>query len=572
MSSSYWHIKEFDSKKVDEVAKDFKLPYSIAKIMSLRGIIDREISSNFFYPDKSKLHDPYLLKDMDKAVKAIINHRDNGNKLMIFGDYDVDGVSSTAMLSLFFKSINMDVSYYIPHRDIDGYGLSKRGIDFANSIGSTLIITCDCGINAFDQIEYAMGMGIDVIVTDHHKPEEKIPNCIAVINPNREDCSYPFNGLCGAGVAFKLAFAIADTISVDLDMVWKYADIVTLGIAADIVPMVDENRIISYFGLKQIKEGNNLGIRSLIETSKLQIDRIGIGQITFWVTPKINAAGRLGEATRAVKLLSSNNQVNAMEIAKALDKENEKRKLITLNMENESLSMIENDPEFNKKSGIVLYKENWHSGVIGIVASRIKEIYNKPTVIIGLENKIGKGSCRSISQLDIVEALNYCSSTLDGYGGHPMAAGLTIKGNNVDEFKKLFESYCGSNLKESDLVPTINIDAEIQLSEVNGRMINFLKYLEPYGPKNSKPIFLSTNIKVQGMPKVLGKDQSTLKFKVKQDQSIYEAIGFRMIDEYEKLIVGGPIDIAYNISENHWNGKTSLQLEIKAIRYSNVKD
>jgi single-stranded-DNA-specific exonuclease len=572
MSSSYWHIKEFDSKIVDEVAKDFKLPYSIAKIMSLRGIIDREISSNFFYPDKSKLHDPYLLKDMDKAVKAIINHRDNGNKLMIFGDYDVDGVSSTAMLSLFFKSINMDVSYYIPHRDIDGYGLSKRGIDFANSIGSTLIITCDCGINAFDQIEYAMGMGIDVIVTDHHKPEEKIPNCIAVINPNREDCSYPFNGLCGAGVAFKLAFAIADTISVDLDMVWKYADIVTLGIAADIVPMVDENRIISYFGLKQIKEGNNLGIRSLIETSKLQIDRIGIGQITFWVTPKINAAGRLGEATRAVKLLSSNNQVNAMEIAKALDKENEKRKLITLNMENESLSMIENDPEFNKKSGIVLYKENWHSGVIGIVASRIKEIYNKPTVIIGLENKIGKGSCRSISQLDIVEALNYCSSTLDGYGGHPMAAGLTIKGNNVDEFKKLFESYCGSNLKESDLVPTINIDAEIQLSEVNGRMINFLKYLEPYGPKNSKPIFLSTNIKVQGMPKVLGKDQSTLKFKVKQDQSIYEAIGFRMIDEYEKLIVGGPIDIAYNISENHWNGKTSLQLEIKAIRYSNVKD
>ena len=417
-----------------------------------------------------------------------------------------------------------------------------------------------------------MGMGIDVIVTDHHKPEEKIPNCIAVINPHREDCNYPFNGLCGAGVAFKLALAIADNISVDLDMVWKYADIVTLGIAADIVPMVDENRIISYFGLKQIKEGNNLGIRSLVETSKLQIDRIGIGQITFWVTPKINAAGRLGEASRAVKLLSSNNQVNAIEIAKTLDKENEKRKLITLNMENESLSMIENDPEFNKTSGIVLYKENWHSGVIGIVASRIKEIYNKPTVIIGLKNKIGKGSCRSISQLDIVEALNYCNSTLDGYGGHPMAAGFTIKENNLDKFKKLFEFYCGSNLKKSDLVPRINIDAEIQLSEVNGRMINFLKYLEPYGPKNSKPIFLSTNIKVQGIPKVLGKDQSTLKFKVKQDKSIYEAIGFRMIDEYEKLIVGGPIDIVYNISENHWNGKTSLQLEIKAIRYSNVKD
>lgn len=572
MSSSYWHIKKFNSKKVDEVAKEFKLPYSIAKIMSLRGITDRQISSNFFYPDKNKLHSPYLLKDMDKAVETIINYRDSGNKLMIFGDYDVDGVTSTAMLYNFFKSIDMDVSYYIPHRDIDGYGLSKRGIDFANSIGSTLIITCDCGTNAFDQIEYAMEIGIDVIVTDHHKPEEKIPDCIAVINPNRKDCRYPFKGLCGAGVAFKLALAIAESISVSLDIVWKYADLVTLGIAADIVPMIDENRIISYFGLKQIREGKNLGIRLLIETSKLQIDRIGIGQITFWVTPKINAAGRLGEATRAVKLLSSNNQVNAIEIAKALDKENEKRKLITINMENESLAMIENDPESNEKNGIVLFKENWHSGVIGIVASRIKEVYNKPTVIIGVENKIGKGSCRSISKLDIVEALNFCNSTLGGYGGHPMAAGLTIKESSLKEFKKLFESYCSSNLKKSDLIPRINIDAEIRLSEVNGRMINFLKYLEPYGPKNSKPIFLSTDIKVEGIPNVLGKDQSTLKFKVRQDRSIYEAIGFRMIDDYEKLIVGRAIDILYNISENHWNGKTSLQLEIKAIRYSNVKD
>ncbi len=572
MSSSNWHIKEFDSKQVDEISKEFNLPYSISKIMSLRGILNRNISSNFFYPDKKKLHDPYLLKDMDKAVDAVVNHRKNKSKLMIFGDYDVDGVSSTSMLYQFFQSIDIDVSYYIPHRDIDGYGLSNRGIDFANSIGATLIITCDCGINAFDEIEYAKKMGIDVIVTDHHKPDEKIPNCIAVVNPNQKDCNYPFSGLCGAGVAFKLALAVADKISVDLDSVWKYADIVTLGIAADIVPMIDENRIISHFGLKQIREGNNIGIRLLIETSKLQMDRVGIGQITFWVTPKINAAGRLGEAARAVKLLSSSNQVQAGEIANALDKENEKRKLITLNMENESLSMVESDLEIDAKNGIVLFKENWHSGVIGIVASRIKEIYNKPTIIIGIENKIGKGSCRSIPQLDMVEALDYCNSMLDGYGGHPMAAGLTIKQENLDEFKGLFENYCSVNLKKSDLIPAVNIDAEIKLSDVNGRMINFLKYLEPYGPKNSKPKFISKNITVQGLPKVLGKDQSTIKFKVKQNKSIHEAIGFRMIDDYEKLITGKLIDIVYNISENHWNGKTSLQLEIKAIRYSNVKD
>jgi len=572
MSSSNWHIKEFDPKKVDEISKEFNLPYSISKIMLLRGILNRKISSNFFYPDKKKLHDPYLLKDMDKAVNAVVNHRKNKSKLMIFGDYDVDGVSSASMLYQFFQSIDIDVSYYIPHRDIDGYGLSNRGIDFANSIGATLIITCDCGINAFDEIEYAKKMGIDVIVTDHHKPDEKIPNCMAVVNPHRKDCSYPFSGLCGAGVAFKLALAVADKISVDLDAVWKYADIVTLGIAADIVPMIDENRIISHFGLKQIRDGNNIGIRLLIETSKLQMDRVGIGQITFWVTPKINAAGRLGEAARAVKLLSSSNQVQAGEIANALNKENEKRKLITLNMENESLSMTESDAEIDAKNGIVLFKENWHSGVIGIVASRIKEIYNKPTIIIGIEDKIGKGSCRSIPQLDMVEALDYCSSMLDGYGGHPMAAGLTIKQNNLDEFKRLFEDYCRINLKKSDLIPAVNIDAEIKLSDVNGRMINFLKYLEPYGPKNSKPKFISKNIKVQGIPKVLGKDQSTIKFKVKQNKSIHEAIGFRMIDDYEKLITGKLIDIVYNISENHSNGKTSLQLEIKAIRYSNVKD
>ena len=572
MNYSNWHIKDFDSNNVDQISKEFNLPYPIAKIMSLRGILNREISSKFFYPDKQKLHDPYLMKDMDKAVAAVIDQINNKNKLMIFGDYDVDGVSSTSMLYQFFHSIGVDVSYYIPHRDIDGYGLSNRGVDFAHSIGTSLIITCDCGINAFDEIKYAKSLGIGVVVTDHHKAEENIPDCIAVVNPNRLDCEYPFKGLCGAGVAFKLALAVADKISIDLDKVWRLADLVTLGIAADIVPMIDENRIISHFGLKQIREGDNLGIRLLIQTSKLNIDRIGIGQITFWVTPKINAAGRLGDAARAVKLLSSSNPVQAAEIANDLNRENEKRKLITVNMENESLSMVENNSDFSSKNGIVLFKENWHAGVIGIVASRINEAYNKPTIIIGLKDKVGKGSCRSIYQLDMVEALNYCSSMLDGYGGHPMAAGLTINEDNLDKFKSLFEEYCDSNLSEDDFISTINIDAEIKLSDINGRMVSFLKHLEPYGPKNSKPKFISKQIKVEGIPKVLGKDQSTIKFKVKQEKSIYEAIGFRMIDDYEKLITGKLIDIIYNVSENHWNGKTSLQLEIKAIRYSHGKD
>jgi len=568
MNSSSWHIKEFNSQLVDTVAKEFGVPNAIAKIMTLRGVINRDISSNFFKPKKDSLHDPYLLKDMDKAVKRINQQKIDKKKLMIFGDYDVDGVSSTAMLYKFFKEANMDVSYYIPHRDIDGYGLSKRGIDFAHSIGANLIITCDCGINAFDQIEYAASINIDVIVTDHHKPEENIPNCTAVINPNRKDCNYPFKGLCGAGVAFKLAFALADSLSVNSDSIWKYADLITLGIAADIVPMIDENRIISHFGLKMIRTGMNIGIKSLIETSNLNIDLIGIGQIVFWVTPKINAAGRLGEASRAVKLLSSENPVYSMEVAKLLDKENEKRKSITLNMQDESISMVENDSTNHLKRGIVLFKKDWHSGVIGIVASRIKETYNKPTIIIGVDGDVGKGSCRSISGFDIVDALDYCQDLLDGHGGHPMAAGLTISENNLLKFKQKFESYCEFKIKEEDLVPIVYIDAEIRIKEINSRLINFLKYLEPYGPKNSKPKFLSKNIIVEGNPRIIGKDQSTIKFKIKQEQRILEAIAFGMIDEYEKLITGKPIDIVYNISENYWNGKTSLQLEIKDIRYS----
>ena len=568
MNSTSWHIKDFNPQLVASVAKEFGVPNAIAKIMSIRGVVDRDISSSFFTPKKNDLHDPYLLKDMDKAVKRIHQQKMNNNKLMIFGDYDVDGVSSTAMLYKFFQSADMNVSYYIPHRDIDGYGLSKRGIDFANSIGADLIITCDCGINAFEQIEYAAKMDIDVIVTDHHKPEKNIPECIAVINPNRKDCDYPFKGLCGAGVAFKLAFALAPSLSVDPESIWQYSDLITLGIAADIVPMIDENRIISHFGLKMIRAGTNIGIRSLIETSNLNIDLIGIGQIVFWITPKINAAGRLGEASRAVKLLTSENPVYSMDIAKLLNNENEKRKIITLNMQDESMSMVENYFLDEEKKGIVLFEEGWHSGVIGIVASRIKEIYNKPTIIIGIENGVGKGSCRSISGFDIVDALDHCEALLDGHGGHPMAAGLTINQKKIVEFREKFESYCEVKIKKEDLIPIIYIDAEIKIGEINSRLINFLKYLEPYGPKNSKPKFSSKNIIVEGNPRIIGKDQSTIKFKIRQEQSIFEAIAFRMIDEYEKLISGRLIDIVYNISENHWNGKTSLQLEIKGIRYS----
>ena len=570
MIKTEWHIKDTNLVEVKGIQEKFNIPEAIAKIMALKGIHNRKISSAFFKPSKNDLHDPFKLKGMQRAVNHIIKQKELGNKILIFGDYDVDGVSSTSILYLFLTSINIDVSYYIPHRDIDGYGLSNRGIDFAKEIGSSLIITCDCGINAFEEINYANSLNIDVIITDHHKPEEKIPDCISVINPHQKDCNYPFKGLCGAGVAFKLAFAISEKLSIGPENVWCYADLATLGTAADMVPLIDENRIISHIGLGQIRRGNNLGISSLIRTSNLNINHITIGQISFWVTPKINAAGRLGDASRAVKLLTSNNSIYATELAKKLHLENEKRKDITKLMEQESISMVDKQLEVQDKQSIVLYKEGWNTGIIGIVASRIKEIYNRPTVIIGVEKGVGKGSCRSIKNFDIVDALKLCDNFLEGFGGHPMAAGLTINEEKLDDFIDNFENICTEKLDLNALTPKIFIDCEIKLNEINSRMINFLKYLEPFGPQNAKPKFLSRNVYVDGIPKLLGKDQSTIKFNIKQKGSLFEAIGFKMINEYEKLIKNVPIDVVYHISENHFNGKISLQLEIKEIRYSNV--
>ena len=570
MLETNWHIKEIDLAKVAKIIKEFNLPPSIASIMSQRELLSRQDTSNFFHPNKDNLHSPFLLKDIEVAVKKIIELVHQKDKILIYGDYDVDGVTSTSMLYSFFKSLDANVSYYIPHRDIDGYGLSQRGVDFAESIGAKLIITCDCGINAFDQIKYAKNKMIDTIVTDHHKPEDKIPDCIAVVNPHRKDCTYPFKGLCGAGVAFKLVLAITEQLSLDPELAWRYADLVTLGIAADVMPLINENRVIAYFGLKQIRSGNNLGLKTLIQASKLVLEKVGIGQINFWVSPKINAAGRLGEASRAVKLLTSENPYYALEIANTLNKENEKRKSITSIMENESIEIINNNNRFKSEKAIVLYKKDWHSGVIGIVASRLKELYNKPTIIIGVENGVGKGSCRSIPQLDMVETLNSCSDLLDGYGGHPMAAGFTIRESKLDKFIERFNLNCSSQLKDKDLVPNINIDLEISMSDINTRMINFLKHMEPYGPRNPKPVFLSKKLYVEGIPKLLGRDQTTIKFNVREKDSIFESIGFKMLDEYEKLISQKPIDMIYNISENHWNGKTSLQLEVKGIKYSDV--
>ena len=573
MNKSNWILKELHLDTVDKLVAEFNIPSSIASVMSLRGLSDRQDSIDFFRPSLDKLHDPFLMTDMDKAVSRVLDQIKKKNKIMIFGDYDVDGVTSTSCLYLFFQSINHPISYYIPHRDLDGYGLSKRGIDYAKDIGASLIITCDCGISAFNEIEYAKENSIDVIVTDHHKPSEKIPSCSAVINPNRQDCNYPFKGLCGAGVAFKLIQALISKLDIDSEILMEITDFVTLGIIADVVPMQDENRAIAFHGMKRIRNGKSIGIRSLIESSNMKPEEVRVGQLAFWIIPKINAAGRIGDASRAVKLMISNNLVYSRKIAIELEKENEKRKNITFNMQLEAEAMVDSRDNLENENGIVLFSENWHPGVVGIVASRIKEKYNRPTIVISVDDGIGKGSCRSIPSFDIVSGLDECSEFLTGYGGHPMAAGLTAQEGVLSSFQKKFIEISNQMIEASDLVPYIYIDIEMKLEDINSRMLKFLDSLEPYGPKNPRPVFMSKEVRVvDNDARIIGKDNTTVKFIVSQDDIEIEVIGFNMIECYEMLLAERKLDLVYCIGVNTWGGKETVQLELKEIRFTDEKN
>tara|TARA_Y100000590_G_scaffold363291_1_gene420877 strand:- start:1836 stop:3545 length:1710 start_codon:yes stop_codon:yes gene_type:complete len=566
MIEPHWEFKKVDEESVINLADTFDLPSNIAQVMSLRGINSRTQSKSFFYPNIDQLHNPFLMKDMDKTVDRVIFAINNEETILVFGDYDVDGTSSTAFLTLFFRSLDVDVHYYIPNREKEGYGLSIQGIDYAKYIGSNILITCDCGITNFEETKYATKKGIDIIITDHHKPAKGLPEAYSIINPNRLDCNYPFKGLCGAGVAFKLALAICERGGYNPAKAWFHSDLITLGIAADLVPIKDENRVIVNEGIQQIEKQTNLGITALRKTGGLWDKNTTVGRIIFWIAPKINAAGRLGDASRAVKLLTTANPVFALDIANELEKENNKRKDITSQITIEAINMVEKECNLEKEKIIVLKKEGWHLGVIGIVASRIKEIYARPVIIISMDNMEGKGSCRSISGFDIVDALSECKEYLTGFGGHPMAAGLSICSNNFENFRENIFEIADKSIPIEKLQPTIYIDAELKLEDVNKRMIKFLNALQPYGPGNKQPVFISRDLSISGIPQLIGNDQNTLKFTVEKNKIPFESIGFNMAEHYEKLIQNIPIDIAYVIEENEWNGKKSIQLQLKDIK------
>lgn len=563
-----WKFKTVNEDCVNKVAETFSLPHTIARVMSLRGINSIAESKDFFYSDYQHMHDPFLMADMDKAVERILKAISDKKPILIFGDYDVDGTTSAAFLTLFFKSINVESHYYIPCREKEGYGISTQGIDYAKYIGADIFISCDCGINAFEKVAYANEKELDVIITDHHKPDTTLPDAYAIVNPNRFDCPYPFKGLCGASVAFKLALAICEKGGYDPGYAWENSDVVTLGIAADLVPIQDENRIIVQHGIKQMKKETNLGITALQKTGGLLGKEITVGRLVFWMAPKINAAGRLGDASRAVKLLTTQNPVLAKEIAEELEVENNRRKDITLQITNDALYMVKTECDLENENAIVLGHKNWHAGVIGIVASRIKETFARPAIIMSLDEGEGKGSCRSIHGFDMVDALGDCKEFLTGFGGHPIAAGLSMNSSDFNSFKDKFIQVANEKISTDDLIPTIYVDSELNLEELNSRMIKFLNAMEPYGPGNMRPVFVTNNLSIDGIPKLLGKDQNTLKFSVKQNKTPFESIGFNMAEHYEKLIQNVPIDIAYVVGENYWNGQRTIQLELKDIKLS----
>ena len=560
-----WKIKTPDTSLVFRLTEEFKTSEIIGRVLANRDIESLASSRSFFDPNLSQLHDPFLMKNMDIAAGMVAEKVKSGDRIFIFGDYDVDGTTGSSALFLFLTSLECDAKVYIPDRMKEGYGLSREGIDVAKDWGADLLISCDCGINATDEVAYANDQNLEVIITDHHMPDENLPEANAILNPKQPNCSYPFKGLCGGAVVFKLIQAVSQLLELDDDLVHQYIDLITLGTAADIVPLTDENRIIVKHGLKSLSKTKRPGLRALLEVSGLGEKELTVGRLLFWAAPRINAAGRLGDANRAVQLMTTENLPESLKLARELDEENRQRQDLQQSKVDEAIMKVNAEVDLKKEKAIVLWDDNWHEGVIGIVASKIKETYHRPAVIISLSNGTGKGSARSVKGFDLYENLTECRELLDGYGGHPMAAGLTLNRENLEDFRTRFSNLAYETLADDDLVNSLDIEGEMDLNLIDGRFMDFLEKLAPFGPGNMTPKFITRHVIPVGNPRLVGNGDH-LKFRAKKGETSYDAIGFNMGNHYEKLITGKPIDIAYVVEKNEWQGRTSIQLNIMDIK------
>ena len=562
-----WNILPFDEHKAELLKQSLGISLTICKILVQRGIEDFETAKNYFRPRLDSLHDPWLMKDMRKAVDRIDSALSVKEKILIFGDYDVDGTTSVASMYQFIAGIYDPalVDFYIPHRYREGYGVSKMGIDFAAENGFSLIICLDCGIKSVELISYAKTLGIDFVVCDHHLPGKILPDAAAILNPKQADCAYPYKELCGCGVGFKLMSALAEHFSLPSEIYYRYLDLVATAIAADIVPMTGENRTLAYYGLKKINENPAPGIKALIHLGNIQKE-LNITNVVFVIAPRVNAAGRMDDARKAVQLFIEKDYKKAMEYAEMLHSDNSDRKEADSSITSEALEMINSNEELVNRKSSVVYNENWHKGVVGIVASRLIEHYYRPTVVLTRSGELVAGSARSVPGFNLYEAIYACRDQLVAYGGHFAAAGLSLLPENVEAFSKKFNEVVSETIDERLLIPEIIIDAEINFAEIKESLYSILNQMEPFGPENMHPVFISRKVTETGFSKIL-KEQH-IRFVIKQQNITLNGIGFNMPGKFELLKKKKPLDIVFTIDENEWQGNKTLQLKVIDIRLS----
>lgn len=560
-----WTLKpKPETKKIEALQKALQVDASVATLLIQRGIETYEAAKLFFRPSLDHLHNPFLMKDMDKAVTRIEKAIANNENILVYGDYDVDGTTSVALMASYLKTRTEHIATYIPDRYDEGYGISFKGIDFANDNDFTFIIALDCGIKALDKVMYANEKGIDFIICDHHRPGDQIPDAVAVLDPKREDCEYPYKELCGCGVGFKLVQALAEKEGKSIEDLVNYLDLVATAIGADIVPITGENRVLAYFGLQVINQNPRIGMAALI--SQIKKNELTITDVVFIIAPRINAAGRMKHGNYAVTLLTETNPELAQQYADEIETFNTDRRDADKRITEEALEQIGEQKEHERFTTVV-YNENWHKGVIGIVASRLIETYYRPTLVFTKSGDILAASARSVSGFDVYNALEACSEYIEQFGGHKYAAGLTLKEENYMAFKQAFENEVSKSIDPKLLFPEIRVDMHIDLNQIDDKLMRIMRQFGPFGPGNMTPVFMTENLQDTGYGKCVGEDKTHLRLTVKQSQSkSLVCIGFGMGDKLDIISDKKPFKAVYSIDENEWQGRVSLQLKLRAIK------
>ena len=570
ISEKKWSLKDSAAPEtVAQLSAELGIDGVLAELLVQRGVKTFEDARSFFRPRLEDLHDPFLMKDMDKAVERLHKAITSNEGILVYGDYDVDGTTAVAQVYSFVKKFTPKVSFYIPDRYDEGYGLSYKALDWAGDNGIDLVITLDCGIKAIDKVEYARTKGIEVIICDHHLPEDELPAAVAILDPKREDCHYPYDDLCGCGVGFKLVQGYVQKYKLDPSVLEPLLDLQVVSIASDLVSMTGENRILAHFGLKRLNENPRQGLLAMINLSKLEPGHVTIDDIVFKIGPRINAAGRMESGRLAVELLTATDEKTAIRIGDEINENNNERKSIDREITQQALEMVANGTALETENVTIVYNPTWNKGVVGIVASRLVEAYYKPTVVLTKSNGFITGSARSVSGFDLYSSIESCADLLENFGGHVYAAGLTMKEEHLEEFCRRMNKFVSGNITREELTPVVEIDAKLNFSQITPKFVRILKQFQPFGPGNNNPVFLTEDVYDAGNGRKVGAGGVHLKLDLMQESQPYRqiaAIGFNMSEFYDHIKAGNPIDICYSIVENFYRGSSTIQLRLKDMR------